>query len=123
MAILEFHPAQRVIAANHDAPFRHATGWINAMKLWLLAGAALVIVFPSLRGIDPWFGWLPFWLIVAPAIDLIVLRRQRVTINVGRLLMRLRQRRRAARRQARPLQRRMRTHRTLRKAAQTNARP
>jgi len=123
MATLESRPAQRLIAANHDAAYCVSGGWIKALQLWLLAGAALVIFVPSLRGIDPWFGWLPFWLIVAPAIDLIVLRRTRVAANVGTLLARLRQRRRAARRQARPLLRRMRTHRALRKSAQTHARP
>ncbi|HET7065224.1 MAG TPA: hypothetical protein VFI49_13205 [Rudaea sp.] len=48
--------------------------WVIALSCWLVAGVAALICVPELRGSDPLFGWLPFWLIVAPAIDLAVLR-------------------------------------------------
>ncbi len=32
-----------------------------------LAGLALVLVWPSARGYNPWIGWLPLWLLGMPA--------------------------------------------------------
>jgi hypothetical protein len=80
--------------------------WTTALQVWLLLGSAALICLPELRGTDPWFGWLPFWLIVAPAIDLAVLRR-RWLLDRGRYcLARVLQWRRSLRPQARPLRRR-----------------
>lgn len=76
--------------------------WIAALRVWLGAGCLALIVFPALRGVDAWFGWLPFWLVVAPALDLAVLRRRRLVAEAQILLARLRRRRRSLRRQATP---------------------
>ena len=46
-----------------------------ALWSWLALGVAVMLLFPALRGSDPRFGWLPFWLVVAPLIDLAILRR------------------------------------------------
>ena len=47
---------------------------IAIVQLWLATGTLAMLWFPSLRGGDPWFGWLPFWLVFVPLFDLIVLR-------------------------------------------------
>ncbi len=80
--------------------------WQSALAAWLGLGGFALLCVPALRGVDPWFGWLPFWLVVAPALDLAFLRRrwiaERLLAGVGRW-----QRRRSMRRrQARPLHRR-----------------
>jgi hypothetical protein len=75
--------------------------WVSALTCWLIAGLAAVICIPELRGSSPLFGWLPFWLIVAPAIDLAVLRRRSLVARVRGLLARVSRRRRTTR-QAKP---------------------
>jgi hypothetical protein len=77
--------------------------WQAALVVWLLLGAAALLLVPSWRGIDPWFGWLPFWLVVAPAIDLAVLRRGWIAACVRGACELAVRRWRARRRQARPL--------------------
>jgi hypothetical protein len=76
------------------------------MKLWLILGSAALICSPQLRGTDPWFGWLPFWLIVAPAIDLAVLRRRWLFERAQGFIERALEWRRTLRPQALPLRRR-----------------
>jgi hypothetical protein len=71
--------------------------WIAALQIWLGVGCLAVIVFPALRGVDAWFGWMPFWLVVAPALDLAVLRRRRLLAEAHTLLAHLRRRRRSLR--------------------------
>ena len=85
----------------------HAVG--NLLWIWLAVGALACLVFPPLRAHDPLFGWLPFWLIVAPLIDLGLVHRKRLTATVrsavvDNLLVRRARRRRPAR-QARRLRR------------------
>ena len=94
----------RTHVANEFAP------WFAALRVWLVAGCAACLLIPDARGVDAWFGWLPFWLIVAPALDLVVLRHRQLAGHakareLAAWLARL-ARRRAARRQARPLPRR-----------------
>jgi len=84
--------------------------WVLALTCWLVAGLAALICIPELRGSSPLFGWLPFWLIVAPAIDLAVLRRRSLMARTQELLARVSRRRRTAR-QASPSRRRSRTTR------------
>jgi hypothetical protein len=84
--------------------------WILALSCWLITGVAALVCIPELRGSDPLVGWLPFWLVVAPAIDLVVLRRGRLIARTQELLVRV-GRRRAPVRQARPLRWRSRTTR------------
>jgi hypothetical protein len=66
----------RSVAA--DTAEAAAFPWTVLLGAWLLAGTLAILAFPALRGIDPWFGWLPFWLVLAPALDLVVLRRSRI---------------------------------------------
>jgi len=97
-------------ATATDAP------WIAALQVWFVVGCAALLCFPALRGMDAWFGWMPFWLVVAPAIDLIALRRRRLARNAGNWLADLRQHRRSGRRQATPLRRRSARPRRVRQA-------
>ena len=79
------------------------TGGIeNLLWIWLAAGAVAYLLFPPLRSRDPLLGWLPFWLIAAPLIDLLFLNRMRVLAAACALLVR-RARRRRPLRQARRL--------------------
>src|SRR5213078_1830041 len=77
--------------------------WQAALTVWLVLGAAALLVAPALRGTDPWFGWMPFWLVVAPALDLAVLRRRHAVAALRALVAAWRQHRLARRDQARPL--------------------
>ena len=82
-----------------------APAYSATLRVWLIVGAASLVVFPSLRATDDWFGWLPFWLVIAPALDLAFLRRRQLLAEAVRLVARVHQRRRAARRQALALSR------------------
>jgi hypothetical protein len=84
--------------------------WVVALSCWLVTGVAALVCVPELRGSDPLFGWLPFWLIVAPAIDLAVLRHRSLIARTRQLLVRV-GRRRGPVCQAKPLRRRLRTTR------------
>jgi hypothetical protein len=91
-------------AGSNRAP-SPAREWIAALQVWLLLGVAAVACFPVLREVDPLFGWLPFWLVVAPAIDLAFLRRERIVAWMRSGMARYRTRR-VPRRQARSWRRR-----------------
>jgi hypothetical protein len=78
----------------------------TAAQVWLLLGVGALLCVPALRGTNPMIGWLPFWFIVAPLIDLAVLRRHRLAAASRAFLVRSSRRRRAAPRQARSLIRR-----------------
>jgi len=67
---------------------------------------------PALRARDPFWGWLPFWLLVAPAIDLAWLHHRRLLATSQAFLVRRVRRRRSPMQQAR----RLRTRRVLRRA-------
>ena len=74
----------------------------NFLWIWLAAGAVAYLLFPPLRGRDPLLGWLPFWLVAVPLIDLLFLNRTRMLAAACALLVR-RARRRRPLRQARSL--------------------
>lgn len=93
--------------------------WTGALLCWLGGGAVALMLFPPLRGVDAWFGWLPFWLIVAPLIDLIALRHRWITARLRAGMSGIESRRRRLRRQARSTQRRVR--RPQRRATTTPA--
>lgn len=57
-------------------PARRAEPVENLLWIWLAAGAFACLLFPPLRGHDPLLGWLPFWLVAAPLLDLSLLHRQ-----------------------------------------------
>jgi hypothetical protein len=75
----------------------------NVLWAWLAAGTLACLVIPSLRVHDALFGWLPFWLVAVPLIDLGVLHRNRLAAASTLLVRRMRRRRPA--RQARRLRR------------------
>lgn len=83
-----------------------------AVRVWLVLGITAVLCVPALRGSSALFGWVPFWLVVAPLIDLAVLRRQRLAAASRAFLVSRSRRRRSAPRQARSLRRRARTLRS-----------
>ncbi len=86
--------------------------WSMVMSCWFIVGCAAMVCIPALRGYDPMVGWLPFWLVIAPAIDLAVLHRRSLIAVAHDLLARVDRRRRTAR-QAKPLRRRSRTIRRI----------
>jgi hypothetical protein len=100
-------PSQTSRAAIHADDM---SPWVFALSCWLITGAAALICVPALRGSDPLFGWLPFWLTVAPAIDLVVLRHRSLIARTRQLLARV-GRRRTPVCQARSLRRRPRSMR------------
>ena len=81
---------------------------------WFALGALAFASVPALRMRDPFWGWLPFWLLVAPLLDLLLLNRCRLAATSRALLVRVRRRRRPARQQAT----RLRTRRVLRRIPQ-----
>ena len=89
--------------------------WVVALSIWITAGCAVLICFPAMRAIDPFFGWLPFWLVIAPTIDLIVLRHRRLSARAVAWWTRARQHRRRCRSQARRWHQRPTHARTLRR--------
>jgi hypothetical protein len=91
-----------------------------ALWVWLALGVAAELLFPGLRSSDPRFGWLPFWFIVAPLIDLAIVRRCWLAQTSRALLIRMRRRRRPARPQAQRWSRR-RTLRKVNRALPTDA--
>lgn len=91
--------------ANHPSKATVATASTAALRVWLTVGVVALVVFPPLRETDAWFGWLPFWLVIAPALDLLFLRRRQLFVDARRIVIRLHQRGRATRRQAPPLHR------------------
>ena len=92
--------AQFAAAGNTATPPLRTALW-----LWFACGLVALLAFPALRGSSAMVGWLPFWLVIAPLIDLALLRRHWLAAASGAFLVRARRRRRPVR-QARRLQRR-----------------
>jgi len=67
---------------------------------WLGAGTLALLLVPALRQTHPTFGWLPFWCVIAPALDLAMLERRR-WIALSRAWLRRAAHRRRPTRQAR----------------------
>ena len=65
-----------------------------------LAGLALVLVWPAMRGSSVWIGWLPLWLVAMPLTAWWALYRFRLPVA-------LRQRRQRNARRERPQARRL----------------
>jgi hypothetical protein len=69
---------------------------------WLSLGLLAVLLLPAARGQHLLLGWLPYWLVVAPALSLLVLDRHRWTAALaGYLVGRRRRASRVPPRQAR----------------------
>ena len=70
---------------------------------WFALGAFAFACIPALRARDPFWGWLPYWLLVAPLIDLALLHRVRLASTSRALFVRARRHRRRSVQQARRL--------------------
>lgn len=68
---------------------RIATG----LWLWFACGCLAVLLLPALRASDPTFGWLGYWCVLAPLIDLAIVYRARWPLAFGALLVRARRQR------------------------------
>ncbi|HET6604453.1 MAG TPA: hypothetical protein VFG21_09610 [Xanthomonadaceae bacterium] len=66
------------------------------LRHWLLLGATAVLLLPAARGDSLLLGWLPFWLVLAPAAMLAVAERSRLAAALRILLVRPQRRRRAS---------------------------
>jgi|SRR6516164_6569664 hypothetical protein len=64
---------------------------------WLVLGSLAVLTVPSLRGSSAWFGWLPFWLVLMPAAECLILRWSLLMEASRMTLARVRRRGHAAR--------------------------
>jgi len=60
-------PSRTAHAAAPDFALHIATAW-------LVLGCIGVLTIPALRGTSTWFGWLPFWLVLMPAAECLLLR-------------------------------------------------
>jgi hypothetical protein len=86
---------------------------VGGLLAWLLVGIGVLLLVPLARG-DRFFGaTLPFWLVVAPLVDLGWIERRRISRRVGDIWRDLRR--------ARPA-RNVRAQRVLRRAACSAAR-
>src|SRR5580765_7595749 len=47
---------------------------VRIAQVWLVLGCLAVLCLPALRGRSEWLGWMPLWLIVVPATQLLILR-------------------------------------------------
>ncbi|MGN6520905.1 MAG: hypothetical protein ACTHK2_15915 [Dokdonella sp.] len=83
-------------AATRAKPLAHATGAARSpspwLAGWLLAGLVAVAFVPALRGGSAFGATAPFWLVVAPAVDLAWLARARIGVAMSRVLRRMRRR-------------------------------
>lgn len=100
MPRLEIHPRYRP-AAGFDL-----ARWL---RRWIALGLLTLLCLP----IDAWHnvyvGWLPYWLVLAPAVSLALLRRERLTrASLAYLSARRHRGRHGARRRGMPLASRMR---------------
>ena len=73
---------------------------LRCVRQAALAGLALVLVWPAMRGSSAWIGWLPLWLVAMPLTAWWALHRFRLPVA-------LRQRRQRNVRRERPQARRL----------------
>jgi hypothetical protein len=96
-------------------PVSEFSGTELALWCWLVFGAVVMALIPQARGMQPLVGWLPFWLVIAPLLDLAFVHRHRLLSTSRTFLSRARRQRRTSV-QAKRL-RTLRRSRTLRHAA------
>jgi hypothetical protein len=97
---------------DRPLPRAPASAPLRMLIAWLIAGALLLALFPALRGGAALGATAPFWLVVAPGINLAWFARGRLAHVVLRALRRWR---RPMAVQARRLQSRPRADRSSRK--------
>jgi hypothetical protein len=78
-----------------------------ALWCWLVFGVVVMALIPQARGMQSAVGWLPFWLVVAPLLDLAFVHRNRLLSTSRAFLV-------GARRRRRPCIQANRTRRTAR---------
>lgn len=67
------HPLRH---ARHAEPRPPRASWAQAwVALWFAAGLCALVTIPAARGSTSFGATLPFWLVVAPLIDLLWLKR------------------------------------------------
>lgn len=89
---------------NHrPAPTDVVTRRLGALlRQWLLFGLMAVLLLPAARGQSLWIGWLPYWLVFAPALSLLLLERRQVIASLASVFAARRRRKpRVSGRQAR----------------------
>jgi hypothetical protein len=62
------------LASAHSATVQNPQIALRIVQTWLVLGSLALLCVPALRGSSEWFGALPFWLVVAPLGDLLILR-------------------------------------------------
>lgn len=60
---------------------------------WFALGAIGCLLSPALRGYNTYVGWVPFWLLAAPALLLAIVHRDRIAAALTVLLVGRRRRR------------------------------
>lgn len=65
------------------------------LRAWLSVGVVLLILLPPSQWHNAAIGWLPYWLMAAPAISLALLQRRRLAAALTAFLVRGRRRRNA----------------------------
>ena len=63
------------IDSTARSPTSDRTALASVLRLWLLAGLALCLLLPPLRGSSYWLGWLPLWLVVTPLVGALAMAR------------------------------------------------
>jgi len=86
---------------RQQVPVSHAL-LRGALCTWVAGGLLALLLFPPLRERSDWFGWLPFWLVLVPLLDLALLEHLRLmslprAIGAAIVQARARQRRRPLR--------------------------
>ena len=60
-----------------------------ALWSWFVFGAVVIALIPQARGMQSSIGWLPFWLVVAPLLDLAFVHRHRLLSTLRLLLVKV----------------------------------
>ncbi|HEX5122022.1 MAG TPA: hypothetical protein VFV97_02160 [Rhodanobacteraceae bacterium] len=76
LAPLSVPPSLVASSNRRSRPARRALRLDAALVAWLLVGCAVVVLVPQVRGGRLLGATLPFWLVVAPLVDLAWIRRE-----------------------------------------------
>lgn len=71
------------------------------LRCWLAIGLILTVCVPASRDHSLWIGWLPYWLVFAPLLCLVVLNRRSLLLIARERISKSSRRRSTARPQAR----------------------
>lgn len=91
-------PSERKGATSRSiAGARRTKPPVGALLAWLIVGVGVVLLVPLARGDRLLGATLPFWLVVAPLVDLGWIERRRIARRVTQGVRRLTRERRTAR--------------------------